>query len=285
MTLFIDFRTANTGGAVTDPRMIDVDLAALPTLGPKLDDHAIENAVTGRNLLLGTHGFNVHRLEGVRSLARLDGHLRAQGWLGSADLFIGVLWPGDFWIPAINYPFEGTDAIDCGKRLAAFCNKELESAQSFSFLSHSLGARLILEAVKRLNVRATSVCLAAAAINRDCLATEYAAAARNSDSISVLASHEDRVLQVAFPVGDPISNVLHRDHEYFRAALGYAGPPRPAAAPIKAPWQIPDKEDYGHGNYLPPSAEVAPADPHPQWLRVAEFMANAFNRRPQGWPS
>ena len=284
MTLFIDFRTANVGGAVGNAKMLEIEPASLPNMGPLLDDRAIERRVDGKNLLLATHGFNVHRDEGVRALGQLDSHLHNSGKLSQADLFIGVLWPGDFWVPAINYPFEGDDAIDCGKRLAALCARQLRTAQSFSFLSHSLGARLVLEAVKRLNRRARSVCLTAAAIDQDCLRREYAAAARNADSISILASHEDTVLKLAFPVGNPIFRWFQDAGDYFQIALGYDGPPRPAAPPINAPWQIADRDDYGHGSYLPPSGQVAPPAPNAQWLRVAEFMANAFNRQPQSWP-
>src|SRR5262249_1713151 len=106
----------------------------------------------------------------------------------STGTFIGVLWPGDSVIPIVDYPFEGEVAIDCGKRLAEFCNLSCASAQSLSFASHSLGARLVLQAVTRLNRKVQSICLAAAAINRDCLVTEYAAAAQNCAHISLLAS-------------------------------------------------------------------------------------------------
>ncbi|HKP24963.1 MAG TPA: alpha/beta hydrolase [Dongiaceae bacterium] len=286
MTLFIDFRTAGVGGAVGNAKTLEIAPASWPHVSPPLGDTAIAKRVEGKNLLFATHGFNVHRDEGVRALGRLDSYLRNGGKLSGADVFIGVLWPGDFWIPAINYPFEGDDAIDCGKRLAAYCARQLKSAQSYSFLSHSLGARLVLEAVKHLHIPANSVCLTAAAIDRDCLRREYAKATGNAKSISILASHEDEVLKLAFPIGNPIYRWFQDAGDHFQLALGYDGPPRPAAPPINAPWQIPDGDKYGHGSYLPPSSQVPPPpepDP-PQWHQVADFMANAFNRLPQSWP-
>jgi hypothetical protein len=286
MTLFIDFRTSNVGGAVGDAKTLEIAASSWPHFSPPLSDAAVANLVRGKNLLFATHGFNVHRDEGVRALGRLDTHLRNGGKLSAADLFVGVLWPGDFWIPAINYPFEGDDAIDCGKRLAAYCARQLKSARSYSFLSHSLGARLVLEAVKRLHTPANSVCLTAAAIDRNCLRREYAKAAENAKSISILASHEDMVLKLAFPVGNPIFRWFQDAGDYFQLALGYDGPPCPAAPPINAPWQIPDRDNYGHGSYLPPSGQVPPppTSQPPQWYDVADFMANAFNLQPQSWP-
>src|SRR5262249_1877754 len=177
--------------------------------------------LAGKNALFATHGFNVTQSEGAASLGALDKYLN----LTPPSLLVGVLWPGDSYIPIVDYPFEGDVAIDCGQRLAAFCNDCCPSAQTLSFVSHSLGARLILQAVGGLARKAQSVCLTAAAINRDCLNTEYAAAARNSQSISILSSREDYVLKIAFSVGDPFADLLHDDHTPFEMALGYAGPP------------------------------------------------------------
>src|SRR5262249_51801514 len=136
----------------------------------------------GRNLLFATHGFNVSRPHGATSLGTLDRYLG----LAPPNLFIGVLWPGDSWLPIVDYPFEGDVAIDCGRRLAAFCNERCAVAQSISFLSHSLGARLVLEATAHLARQAHSICLAAGAINRDCLTSEYSGAAGNAALISLL---------------------------------------------------------------------------------------------------
>ena len=75
--------------------------------------------------------------------------------LPQSVLFVAVLWPGDFWIPVVNYPFEGGDAKDSGRRVARFCNRRLGKARSFSFVTHSLGARVALEAVKTSAARRT----------------------------------------------------------------------------------------------------------------------------------
>src|SRR5262249_14495004 len=96
--------------------------------------------------------------------------------------------PGDSWLPVVDYAFEGDVAIDCGRRLASFCNNRCAGAQGLSFLSHSLGARLVLEAVTHLAHKAPSVLLTPPSNNRDCLTAEYSRAMANSEMISILAS-------------------------------------------------------------------------------------------------
>lgn len=281
MTLFLNFRSQGVGGAVIYPYVLEGDGTASPPALRSVGYTEFAARAAGKNVLFAAHGFNVSYDYGARSLGQLEPQLR----LTASEIYLGVLWPGDYWLPVINYPFEGGVAMDCGRRLADFCGRWLTRAQSISFVSHSLGARVVLEAVKNLDRRARVVCLTAAAINRDCLETEYVAAAANADSISILASHEDWVLKVAFQAGDPIADILHDDHTLFEKALGYDGPALPAPAQVQLPWQIPDAADYGHGDYLPPGDSVqAPPPPGSRWLNSAGFMARAFHSQRQTWP-
>jgi hypothetical protein len=280
MTYYLSFRSQNVGGAVAGPHVFEGDGTVSPLALRLIADRDAAALVAGKNVLFGVHGFNVSGSRGACSLGQLEPHLG----LTASDVFFGVLWPGDFWLPVVNYPFEGEVSIDCGKRLAEYCARSLAKAQSFSFVSHSLGARLVLEAVKNLGRPARAVCLAAAAINRNCLETEYAAAAANSAAISLLASHKDLVLKVAFEIGDPIADLLHDDHAAFQPALGYDGPPKPAAPPVAPPWQIADSASFGHGDYLPPGDAVQSAAAAAKWRQPAGFMARALRGEPQTWP-
>jgi hypothetical protein len=280
MTLYLNFRSQSVGGTVVDPYLLEGDGTVSSPVLRALGGAEIASRIAGKNVLFAVHGFNVSYQYGACSLGQLEPQLG----LGPSDVFIGVLWPGDYWLPVVNYPFEGAVSMDCGRRLAEFCRHRLAPAQSLSFVSHSLGARLVLEAVAHLDRPARVVCLTAAAINQDCLTTEYAGAAANSSGISVLASHSDWVLKVAFRIGDPISDVLHDDHRAFESALGYNGPPSSAVPPVAPPWQIADACDYGHGNYLPPGDVAAPPAPNAKWPLPAGFMARAFRGRPQTWP-
>jgi Alpha/beta hydrolase of unknown function (DUF900) len=279
MTLYISFRSESVGGAVVDARILQGDGTKSPLALKPVDPPQLAGLVAGKNLLFCAHGFNVSLENGARSLAQLEPSLG----LTTNELFFGVLWPGDFWLPIVNYPFEGDVSIDCGKRLADFCTRSLAGAQSLSFASHSLGARVVLEAVKNLKGSARVVCLTAAAINKDCLDTEYGTAASHSSAISLLASHEDLVLKYAFAIGDPIADLLHDDHTAFQPALGYGGPPLPARQPIAPPWQIADDADYGHGDYLPPGNAVQSAKTA-KWQMPAGFIARAFHGARQTWP-
>jgi hypothetical protein len=281
VTYFLNFRTQGVGGAVVDPYLLEGDGTANPPILSVVPWALVPSIVGGKNLLFAAHGFNVSYNDGASSLGALDRYLN----LAAPSLFIGILWPGDSWLPIVDYPFEGGVALDCGGRLANLCNVWCAGAQSLSFLSHSLGARLVLEAVARLDRKARSVCLTAAAINRDCLTTEYSLASGNSELISLLASREDYVLKIAFSIGDPFADLLHDDHTPFQTALGFNGPPTPAPQPIRFPWQIPNGEDYGHHNYLPPALPSAlPPPPGTRWPQAVDFMKRAFFAQPQTWP-
>jgi len=273
VTYFLNFRSAGVGGAVIDPYLLQGDGTTDPPSLSVVPWAQVPSVLAGRNLLFATHGFNVNYQAGARALGLLGDYLT----LTPPNLFIGMLWPGDAWIPLVDYPFEGDVALDCGHRLAQFCNTWGAGAQSFSFASHSLGVRFVLEAMMSIDGRIDTACIAAGAINRDCLTAEYAAVLRRVATVSLLSSHSDDVLKIAFTIGDPFADFLHDDHTPFATALGYDGPRMPAPAQILAPWQIADAEDYGHGNYLPSDADD-------KWKKVADFMRMTFLRLPSPWP-
>jgi hypothetical protein len=281
MTYYLNLRASNVGGAVIDPQLLEGDGTASPLRWSPIPAEQIPARVDGRNILFATHGFNVSQQQGACALGLLDEYLQ----LAAPNIFVGVLWPGDSVVPIVDYPTEGGVAQDCGRRLAEFCNHACAQAQTLSFVSHSLGARLVLEAVAGLARKARSVCLTAGAINQDCLVSEYSDATSNAQHFSVLASRKDWVLEVAFSIGDPLSDLLHPDHTPFEVALGRAGPSLPAPAVVIPPWQIADRENYGHSSYLPPSQPVPlPPPPGTQWVRAADFMLRAFAGQPQTWP-
>jgi hypothetical protein len=264
------------GGSAVAPHLRQGDGAADPKSLTLVADALIPSIMRGKNLLFVAHGFNVSRADGAFALGTLDGYLQ----LTAANLFIGILWPGDSWIPIVDYPFEGNVAIATGRFLADFCDKYCAEAQSLSFASHSLGARVVLEAVVAMRIEGVrSICLTAGAINRDCLTQEYAGAAAVTDRISLLASDNDLVLRLAFGVGDPFADLLHSDHALFEAALGYKGPATPAAPPVEFPWQIPEVPPYRHGSYLPSSTSASML-----WQKPAEFIKRSFLGLPRCWP-
>jgi esterase/lipase superfamily enzyme len=271
--LFLNFRTDGVGGdIVSEPYILEgdgqVDPVALQTLGWTIP----RERIAGRTVVFAAHGFNVSYAAGVHTLAQLESDLR----LGPRFVFVGVLWPGDYWIPVVNYPAEAGDAVRCGRLLATFVNKRLGAAGAVSFLSHSLGGRLVLEAVKNVERPVKEVCVTAAAVDDDCLAgPQYADVRAKAERVSVLASKADLVLRLAYPGGDFISDVLLHDPDSpWRGALGYEGP-QPDGLERVAHAQIPKAEGYNHGDYFSTTARAT---------RSWTFMREALLDLPHDWP-
>jgi len=164
VTNYVSFRAGPVGGAIIDPLLLTGTGGGLRPMTPQ----EVADAVTGRNLLFAVHGYNVNMATGISQLGQIGNRLA----LPPSASFFGVLWPGDHAVPVVSYPFEGGEAVQCGRRLARLCNLRFAPAASFSFVAHSLGARLVLEAVKGLDRKARAVCLAAAAVDRDALTSK-----------------------------------------------------------------------------------------------------------------
>lgn len=241
--LFIDLRASVSGGICAEEATFWEDGTVL------LAASDFASRVQGKDLVLATHGFNVGRNSGVESLKRWN--LRCK--LPGSSLFIGILWPGDSqFLPVLDYPIEGNEAIKSGRLLARTLNKLATGAASLSLVSHSLGARTILEATKNLQPKVRCLVLMAGAIENDCLIKEYRKAADNAAQIFVLSSRKDWVLKFAFPIGNPIGEIVMHGHPYFRTAIGLKGPAQPISIDKRGGvCQIPDAWEYGHGNYLP----------------------------------
>jgi pimeloyl-ACP methyl ester carboxylesterase len=273
MTLFIDLRATPSGGIVASAATLWED----GTTPLSHSDFAAR--IRGRDVLLATHGFNVDRQAGITALSAWSERCTVT----PSSIFVGVLWPGDSrYLPIIDYPLEGREAIASGQLLASLLNQDAVGASSISFVSHSLGARVILEAAKGLARPVRRLILMAGAIENDCLTNEYQAAAANAQEIAVLASRSDWVLQYAFPAGNLVGEILMQGHPYYKVALGREGPATPIAAQqLGGVLQIPDAWAYVHGDYLPSQA-VGPLFPPP----VQTPAANAgipLNPPPDDW--
>lgn len=252
MTYFIDVRADSSGGnpvgSVSDVVVrTDADPNPSPAnpFGP-----ALFQAVQGRDVLLGTHGFHVNRSDGIARLSHWTEWLE----FGPNVFFVGVLWPGDSkWIPFLDYPVEGDEAIKSGQLLAQFLAQNFVGVRSLSFCSHSLGARMCLETVKNLpsSFRMGSLTTMAAAIDDTCLVDEYKDAAARMQKISVLASQCDDVLKLAFPLGNPVSGIITRGEPYWHGALGRYGPnPGDQPANLDQSPILPNSWNFGHGSYI-----------------------------------
>ena len=131
-TFLISMRSDNSGGATVFDAQAYKVAGLSPTGATPILMSAIGEAASSRRVVFVSHGFNVPWERGIISAARMHSDLRGQNVpfpLGADSLFVGVLWPGDWWIPAINYPTEAEDAVNSGRRLAAAINLHFRGAR------------------------------------------------------------------------------------------------------------------------------------------------------------
>lgn len=240
----LDFRGANVGGAVVPGRLVRGNIQTL---------------VREPRIAFLVHGYNVNRAAGRNSLDAFASSLRSQ----TGTALVATLWPGDHWARFASYPFEGKDADDSAHRLAAFIRAAFRTAGTrVSFVSHSMGARVVLETIKRLqdsSIVVEQVCLMAPAVDSTCLADPkaYAAAAAKCDRVAVLSSTKDRVLKLAYPAGDLLQSLLYPRTDDAGFALGYGGPKDAGLRRTPANvihWPVHPDRGADHGHYLPPLA-------------------------------
>jgi hypothetical protein len=207
----------------------------------------LQTDIRGMDVLIGTHGFNVNRQDGINSLSSWESLLQ----LGSNGIFVGLLWPGDsVWLHALSYPEEPKIANEAGQLIGPWVDANFAEAASISFASHSLGARVILETIATMSRRVRRCTLMAGAIDDNCFNREFRGTGDKIDEISVLASKQDAVLADAFPIGNVLGGIIAAEHPWYRTALGRSGPSNPWPSNLKAPFHIPNDWSYGHGSYL-----------------------------------
>ena len=245
MTQFLDVRMAPVGGGLAST--VGVCQASNINNYQSVELSELLSSIRGQHVLLGTHGFNVNRSDGIACLSNWEGLLQ----LPQASAFVGILWPGDsIWAHGLDYGEEPKVANDAGVLIADFLNTYFGSAASISFSSHSLGARVILSTILNLNLPVRRVVIMAGAIDDNCLCTEFQCVAAKAEKISVLSSAKDEVLSMAFPLGNFVAGIIAEGHPWWRAALGHTGPAQPMLANFISPFEIPDNWKFEHGNYL-----------------------------------
>lgn len=260
MTSFLSTRCWVTGGPCSDAVTFFDGASGKVTLRNPAD---FARLVRGRHVVLATHGFNVNQSSGIASLSAWERLYT----LPPDAIYIGVLWPGDaLLLRVIDYPVEAGVANQSGALLARFLESYGSSAAAYSFVSHSLGARVVLETVAGLSrIQPKNLILMASAIEDDCLQGEFRDAAQQAERVTVVASEQDEVLHLAYPAGNFVSNLLRTQLPNLRPALGRDGPQLPAPANAQGrTWQAPDTWRLGHLNYLPDGGSQLRPVPVPQ---------------------
>lgn len=200
------------------------------------------------------HGFNVSRPSGQEKLAAFANRLT----FDEDRALVAITWSGDSSIGPVSYPFEGNNADDTGAELAAFIQRTFAPGTELSFVSHSLGARVVFETLKGLSgdrYPIGQVCVMAAAID-DFSVSEpqvYSQQVTSAERVAVLASERDNVLRWAYPLGDLLQSFIFFWKDVSGLALGYHGP-RPGRfdpiPPNVKHVQIPTNCGVDHGDYL-----------------------------------
>jgi pimeloyl-ACP methyl ester carboxylesterase len=259
MSVFLNTRAQSGGGDVAAQVSVCTGNAS-GTAPMSLD--ALESFIHGKDVLIATHGFNVNQASGVQCLSAWEPLLM----LPDTAVLVGLLWPGDSdSVYALSYPVEPKNAMDAGTMTGQFVDAHFGNAASVSFAAHSLGNRVVLQAVATMQRRVRRLILMAGAISDDALTAEFAAVPGKVDSISVLSSLEDTVLQWAFPVGDFVAELVDKSHPWWESALGRYGP-KTAPGNLQPPNQIPNSWNYGHLDYLrtdSPEPTPIPSQPPP----------------------
>lgn len=251
MILFADFRDRDVGGPVVPGRFVD-------PVGHGLSPRECGDALrAAEQVAVLVHGFNVNRPSGTEAFRRLGGVVA-----GPACVALVVTWPGDSWAGPLGYPLEGNDADDSAEELARFLDRELPAWADLSFASHSLGARVVFETIRRLPPRfmVREVCVTAAAVDDVSLNRRgrYAGVADGSRRTTVLASRADRVLTWAYPAGDLVQSWLFAWKEQAGRALGLRGPRQVADDPTSPKVRvehIPAAIGVDHGDYVTSGAQ------------------------------
>lgn len=291
-TLFLDVRLDPVGGGLASsvtPYLATFQDSTLNCYAT-IPVSQLQAAIQGRNVLIGTHGFNNSRWDGIDHLSNWATLLQ----LPAPAAFVGLLWPGDsVWAHGLDYPDEPKIANDAGGMIGPFLDQYFGDAASISFSSHSLGARVVLSTISHMSRRVRRAMLMAGAIDNNCFDTEFEDQAGQIDKISVLASTGDDVLKFLFPLGNPLGGIIAEGHPWFRTALGRDGPAKVVPDNFQPPFQIPSNWEYGHGNYLqidgsapplpiptnvPPEGSDEPASGATGWQEAfsAAFVSSRF---------
>ena len=231
--------------------------------------------IAGAHVCFIVHGFNVDRDGGYTELGALAQELAGGGALlpgedlttTGVNAFAPVLWPGD-WILPINYPFLLGDIRKAAQNFADLVNHSPTGPSRISFVTHSMGARVVLETVQRIVTPRSAgakipivdtVVFTAAAVSDDVLDdATYAAAVGAFRRIVVLSSVADETLRWAFPAGEAVERALWFNDRGDDTALGRDGPKLKPNSPARSKISWYSMDTLDHSQYLPRPSEPTP---------------------------
>lgn len=295
--LILSFRDMSTPrcSAVTSAAMYSLDplTAATSWVPPPslqlVSWSDVAQALAGKHVCFVVHGFNVDRDRGYTGFGAAAQEMAPGGALTTliapigpmnlsvpgVDIVIPVLWAGDWYLP-INYPFLLPDVRLTGRYFAEFIASSATQMARVSFVTHSMGARVVLETVQQAAITAqktgarmpvfdTAVLTAAAASDEVLDDPDYEAAVTAIQQFVVVSSRSDTVLSGWFPAGNLVEQALWWRDPGADDALGRYGPRLKVGskALTKTRWfPIPPAVQQNHEDYFPEPWNAAPAFPN-----------------------
>lgn len=227
-------------------------------VAPVVVDHDGLKNSGARHVLMFVHGYNNSAAEARTSYALQMNCLKTlQNRNNAPDAIAHFQWPGD--LPG---PFIGTDwsryaddipqAIEAAARLAIFVadlprpNGDAR-ALKLSFIGHSMGCRLILEALYRLSdsklpkLEVASFMAAAAGVPLVAANGRLRTKTRDARAVLKFFSEWDVVLRLGFPLGQLLAYQRGIEPENYSEAIGLHGNPSDFGAP--------NQTTNGHSKY------------------------------------
>ncbi len=184
------------------------------------DISPLEDAVRGKKVLLLVHGYNNLLDDVIRAYDKVEEKVNRH-MKSAYDQIIGYTWPGgdnrfDYFNAKTRAGAVAPRFCDNIRQLTTPANRPA----ALDIMTHSMGSRVALEALRHLNRRnvVRNVFLMASAVDNESIERgyEYYTAARSVRNAIVFHSRHDHVLKVAYSLAE------------FDAALGLNGPEDPA---------------------------------------------------------
>lgn len=204
------------------------------------DEQRLKDAGVSHVVLL-VHGFNNTRKDALESYDAQIEHLKIvlTGRVDEPDAIAAFHWPGDVAmspirfapLDALGYHFDIEQARQSANRLATFLDSLRPGTGSplrVSMIAHSLGARLILEALGVLplgRVQIEVVSLLAPAVPVELAGAGGPLRPNAPRKLLVLHSDKDWTLRLAYPLGQRTAHNHGIENVLSREAVGLHGKP------------------------------------------------------------
>lgn len=180
--------------------------------------------------LILVHGYN-SEAENVRDAYRASSEMARE--CGVQVPLTGWLWPalGGNWLQSVEFHRAQSQADKSAVKFAEYVN----AGPPANVMTHSLGAKVVLEAMVKHGAKVKNLFLTGPAVAWDCFGTDYKTATENC-KIHVFWSLRDNVLGHAFML------------DQFTKALGHDGPKAPFPTVAITSTEVTDQVP-SHGQY------------------------------------